>query len=127
MSETEVELLRKKTRYLNNTTRNYKNVYQPTQTAIVIKDIMNPILPRSNRKIPLKTILCDKEALHVLTQLVFDMNDLVIHTYQFIRMYLLHLYKNNTDFPTIDDTFILYCMKTLGTRDNRGKKSVNTD
>ena len=83
--------------------------------------------PYQTLKIPLKIILCDKEALPVLTQIVFDMNDLVIHTYQFIRMYLLRLYKNNTDFPTIDDTFILYCMKTLGTRDNRGKKSSNTD
>jgi len=83
--------------------------------------------PYQTLKIPLKTILCDKEALPVLTQIVFDMNELVIHTYQFIRLYLLHLYKINTDFPTIDDTFILYCMKTLGTRDNRGKKSVNTD
>ena len=83
--------------------------------------------PYQTLKIPLKTILCNKEALPVLTQLVFDMNELVIHTYQFIRFYLLYLYKNNTDFPTIDDTFILYCMKTLGSRDNRGKKSVNTE
>ena len=83
--------------------------------------------PYQTMKIPLKSILCDKEALPVMTQLVFDMNELVIHTYQFIRMYLLYLYKNNKDFPTIDDTFILYSMKTLGTRDTRGKKSVNTD
>ena len=83
--------------------------------------------PYQTLKIPLKTILSDNEALPVLTQLVFDMNELVIHAYQFIRLYLLYLYKNNNDFPTIDDTFILYCMKTLGTRDNRGKKSVNTD
>ena len=83
--------------------------------------------PYQSLKIPLKTILCDKEALPVLTQIVFDMNDLVIHTYQFIRLYLLSLYKNNNDFPTLDDSFILYCMKTLGTRDSRGKKSVNTE
>jgi hypothetical protein len=83
--------------------------------------------PYQTLKIPLKTILCNKEALPVLTQIVFDMNEIVIHTYQFIRFYLLYLYKNNIDFPNIDDTFILYCMKTLGTRDNRGKKSVNTD
>ena len=83
--------------------------------------------PYQTLKIPIKTILCNKEALPVLTQIVFDMNEIVIHTYQFIRFYLLYLYKNNIDFPNIDDTFILYCMKTLGTRDNRGKKSVNTD
>ena len=40
----------KKTRHLNIKTKNYKNVYQPTQTAIVIKGTMNPILPRSKRK-----------------------------------------------------------------------------
>ena len=78
-------------------------------------------------KIPLKTILRDKEALPVLTQIVFDMNDLVIHTYQFIRLYMLYLLEKDINFPIIDDTFILYSMKTLGTRDNRGRQSVNTD
>ncbi len=47
--------------------------------------------PYQTLKIPLNTILRDKEALPVLTQIVFDMNDLVIHTYQFIRLYLLYL------------------------------------
>ena len=83
--------------------------------------------PYQTLKIPLKTILCDKEALPVLTQIVFDMNDLVIHTYQFIRLYILYLLEKDINFPIIDDTFILYSMKTLGTRDNRGRKSVNTD
>ena len=27
----------------------------------------------------------------------------------------------------IPETFILYCIKTLGTRDNRGKKGKDTD
>ncbi len=83
--------------------------------------------PYQTLKIPLKTILRDKEALPVLTQLVFDMNDLVIHTYQFIRLYLLHLLEKCENFPEINDTFILYCMKTLGERDNRGKQATNTD
>jgi hypothetical protein len=50
------------------------------------------------------------------------MNNLVIHTYQFIRLYVLHQYIKNKQLPTIDETFILYCIKTLGLRDNRGKK-----
>ena len=81
--------------------------------------------PYQTLKIPLKTILRDKEALPVLNQLVFDMNDLVIHTYQFIRLYLLHLLENDTKFPEISDTFILYCMKTLGERDKRGKQATD--
>jgi len=78
-------------------------------------------------KIPLNTILCNKDEVQpILNELVFDINDLVIHTYQFIRLYLLHLYHKQITFPTIDETFILYCIKTLGTRDNRGKQSKNT-
>ena len=84
--------------------------------------------PYQTLKIPIKTILIDlKNSLPVLTQLVFDMNDLVIHTYQFIRLYLLYLFENDIKFPNIDDTFILYCMKTLGERDNRGKKAKDGD
>jgi glycosyltransferase involved in cell wall biosynthesis len=82
--------------------------------------------PYQTLKIPLKTILRDKEALPVLTHIVFDMNDLVIHTYQFIRLYLLSAIENNIKFPEINDTFILYCMKTLGERDNRGKQATDT-
>jgi hypothetical protein len=79
-------------------------------------------------KIPLKTILLNHTDLQpIINHLVFDINDLVIHTYQFIRLYLLHLYNNKQEFPIIDDTFILYCIKTLGIRDNRGKQSANTN
>ena len=77
-------------------------------------------------KIPLKSILCEHKIQPILNNIVFDINDLVIHSYQFIRLYLLDLYHKNQPFPTIDETFILYCIKTLGTRDNRGKQSTNT-
>ena len=79
-------------------------------------------------KIPLKTILLNhKELQPIINQLVFDINDLVIHSYQIIRLYLLHLYNNKQEFPIIDESFILYCIKTLGVRDNRGKQSANTE
>jgi len=55
------------------------------------------------------------------------MNDLVIHTYQFIRLYVLDKYAKNLPLPTIDDIFISYCIKTLGTRDNRGKKCKDAE
>ena len=55
------------------------------------------------------------------------MNDLMIHTYQFIRLYVLNCYTNKQPLPIIDDTFILYCIKSLGSRDNRGKKSKDTE
>ena len=79
-------------------------------------------------KIPLKTILLNRDAIQpVINNLVFEMNNLVIHTYQFIRLYILNCYTNNLLLPTIDETFILYCIKTLGIRDNRGKKGKDTE
>ena len=79
-------------------------------------------------KIPLKTILLNRHTIQpVINHLVFEMNDLVIHTYQFIRLYVLDKYTKNQPLPTIDETFILYCIKTLGTRDNRGKKGKDTE
>jgi len=79
-------------------------------------------------KIPLKTILLNRDAIQpVINNLVFEMNDLVIHTYQFIRLYILICYTNNQLLPTIDETFILYCIKTLGLRDNRGKKGKDAE
>ena len=74
-------------------------------------------------KIPVKTILLNRDAIQpVINNLVFEMNDLVIHTYQFIRLYILYCFTNNNPLPELNDIFISYCIKTLGTRDNRGKK-----
>ena len=79
-------------------------------------------------KIPLKTILLNRDTTQpLINHLVFEMNDLVIHTYQFIRLYVLHQYIQNLPLPELDETFILYCIKTLGTRDNRGKKGKDTE
>jgi hypothetical protein len=79
-------------------------------------------------KIPLKSILLNRDTMHpLINNLVFEMNDLVIHTYQFIRLYVLHQYTNNVLLPSINENFILYCLKSLGTRDNRGKKGKDTD
>ena len=79
-------------------------------------------------KLPLKTILLNRDTTQpVIDHLVFEMNDVVIHTYQFIRLYILHQYTNHNPLPELDDTFILYCIKTLGSRDNRGKKGKDTE
>jgi hypothetical protein len=79
-------------------------------------------------KIPLKTILLNRDTMHpLINNLVFEMNDLVINTYQFIRLYVLHQYTKNLQLPSINENFILYCIKILGSRDNRGKKGKDTD
>jgi hypothetical protein len=102
-----------------------KNSKDPLKNFTFRSDIKSPY---KTLKITLKSILKDKEnVLPLLNDLVFSMNDLVIHTYQFIRLYILYLYDKDENLPEINDTFILYCMKTLGLRDNRGKKATDTD
>ena len=79
-------------------------------------------------KIPLKSVLLNRNLVQpVINNLVFEMNDLMIHSYQFIRLYVLNCYSNKLALPEIDNTFILYCIKSLGTRSNQGVKSKNTE
>jgi len=79
-------------------------------------------------KTTLKSILLNHiEIQPEINNLVFAMNDLMIHSYQFIRLYVLHCYSNQSSLPEIDETFILYCIKALGVRDNRGKKSADVE
>ena len=79
-------------------------------------------------KIPLKSILNNRDVVQpVINHWVFELNDLMIHSYQFIRLYMLHCYSNQIALPEMDTAFIIYCIKTLGTRSNQGVKSKNTE
>jgi hypothetical protein len=79
-------------------------------------------------KTTLKSVLHNHEEVQpVITNLVFEMNDLMIHSYQFIRLYVLKCYNNNQPIPEITEKFILYCIKTLGVRSRQGVKCKDTD
>ena len=68
-------------------------------------------------KTTLKSVLLKhREVQPLITNLVFEINDLVIHTYQFIRLYILYCFHKDLAFPIFDDkfTFVKYCIKTLG-------------
>ena len=79
-------------------------------------------------KTTLKSVLHNhNEVQPVITNLVFEMNDLMIHSYQFIRLYVLKCYNDKQPLPEINEKFILYCIKTLGIRDKRGIQSKDTE
>jgi len=79
-------------------------------------------------KTTLKSVLLNRNEIQPeINNLVFEMNDLMIHSYQFIRLYVLYCYTKQLPLPEIDETFILYCIKALGVRDNRGGKAKNTE
>jgi hypothetical protein len=64
-------------------------------------------------KLPLKAILKQTHLLPEIEKLVFKMNDLITHAYQFIRLYVILCFENN--YPLIiNDEFIRYAIKTLG-------------
>lgn len=77
-------------------------------------------------KTSLKSILKDYENnFPKINDLVLECNEIVIRTYQFIRLYILHCYYNNKDIPKFDKDTILYFIRACGIRDKRGKKSKN--
>ena len=84
--------------------------------------------PYKTIKTTLKSLLRNKtEALLCINNLVCELNDLVIHSYQFIRLYILECYNNGEEIPKIDEKFITYCIKTLGLKTKQGRKSKDTE
>ena len=79
-------------------------------------------------KCPLNCVLKKHELLQpVIDKAVFDINDIVILSYQFIRLYLLDKYNNNVDLPTINKQFVLDVMKTVSSADTKAGQKTNPD
>ncbi len=78
-------------------------------------------------KTTLKSVLHNHNDVQpLITNLVFEMNDLMIHSYQFIRLYVLKCYNNKQPLPEINEKFILYCIKVLGEKTNTGRPEKET-
>ena len=78
-------------------------------------------------KTTLKSLLHNyKEVQTIINHLVFEMNDIMIHAYQFIRLYVLYCYNSDKILPDINEKFILYCIKVLGEKTNTGRKENDT-
>jgi hypothetical protein len=79
-------------------------------------------------KLPLKAVLKQTHLLPEIEILVYKINNLVTHAYQFIRLYVILCYENNNP-VTINDEFIRYSLKTLGfsrkTKDCKNKELLN--
>ena len=77
-------------------------------------------------KCPLKSVLKDYDKLlPIIENCVKDINEIIILTYQFIRLYLLDRFSNNKELPTINKQFILDVLKTVSsTETNKGKQKT---
>jgi hypothetical protein len=76
-------------------------------------------------KCPLKCVLKRYDTLHpIIENAVMDMNEIVILSYQFIRLYLLDKFNNNKDLPIINKQFVLDVIKTISSPNTkRGQKT----
>jgi len=76
-------------------------------------------------KCPLKCVLKRYDTLHpIIEKAVMDMNEIVILSYQFIRMYLLNKFNNKQEMPTINKQFVLDVIKTISSPNTkRGQKT----
>jgi predicted metallopeptidase len=54
--------------------------------------------------------------INTINDIVVKVNKIVIHTYQFLKLYLIHLYNNKKNFPLINEDFISYIFMVLTIR-----------
>ena len=64
----------------------------------------------------IKNVLKDPNILPIINDLVNRTNKIVIHAYQFIKLYCIFLYENEFKFPVIDKEFICDVFKVLTIR-----------
>lgn len=64
----------------------------------------------------IKNIIRDKNNIDLINDIVININKIVIHSYNFLKLYLIYLYENNIDFPTIDKEFICDIFKVITKR-----------
>jgi hypothetical protein len=78
------------------------------------------------KKCPLKNVIKNKHILSSINENVINVNKIVIHTYQFLTMYLLHLHDENKDFPYIDIDLVKLIFKIVSKRiQKKGKPNKN--
>jgi hypothetical protein len=64
----------------------------------------------------IKNIIRDENLLQRINDITIRTNKIVIHSYQFLKLYFLHLYENNQLFPTIDKEYICDIFKVITVR-----------
>src|SRR5688572_151035 len=71
-------------------------------------------------KCPLKCVLKNYNNFQpIIEQAVIDMNQIIILSYQFIKLFLLDKFNKSQEFPIIDKQFVLDAMKTVSMTNNK--------
>jgi hypothetical protein len=79
-------------------------------------------------KVPLKSVLKNYDKIQpIIENTIKEINQLVILSYQFLKLYLLDKFNNNLDFPNINKQFLLDIFKVIGYNETSRGKSTNID
>ena len=90
-----------------------KNKIPPDKYMCAIKNTMKNMYHRE----------VNEDTIIIINDAVFRTSKIVFHTYNFLKLYFMHLYENNLIFPLIDVQFISIIMMVISKRiDNRGAK-----
>jgi transposase len=73
-------------------------------------------------KTSLKSVVKDERIVKIINDTVIMSNKIIIHSLQFMKLYLLHLHDNNKSFPKMNRQFINSIMKIVCIPPTRGKK-----
>jgi len=64
----------------------------------------------------IKNVIRNLDLLPLINDITIRTNKIVIHSYQFLKLYLLHLYENNQPFPVLDKEYICDIFKVITKR-----------
>src|SRR6185369_8496434 len=73
----------------------------------------------------LEQVIINKYIKLIMEDLVHRTNNLVIHAYQFIKLYCIHCIRSNINLPYINKDYIMDIFKIISVRsDNRGNSTI---
>ena len=90
-------------------------IYMKPKVKIKKESIENFDFMKTNKD-NLKNIIKDNTILPIIEELVIRTNKIVIHAYQFLKLYLLHLYENKKSFPELTKDYISDIFKVITKR-----------
>ena len=80
-------------------------------------------------KVPLTDIIKDTSHIDLIEDAVIRMNNIVIHTYQFLKSYYLYQYVRGSELPVIDKVLVARIMKVISyaskNTDSQNKEETN--
>ena len=90
-----------------------KTEEKPKNTNIVENDYMKVIKTSVSKIIKNGETKHGLKYLDIIQDTVYRTNKIVFHTYNFLKLYILHLYENNIKIPDIDSQFIANIMSVV--------------